>query len=231
MKKVLVSLWLIFPFVLMAQSEREVSVVQWSAFEDNGYIKVLGEVKNTYQNDMGFVRIEIEYFDKSGKPFGVERFTARDAGTMAKDETSASIDVIRPNETAPFERVRDVGKLKGQFGSCKIKAFGMLFKENVPAAASISNLQTQKQNNGFLVKGTYTAKGRQACKNPAVVIAGYDARGKIVKIDRVEFNVGNDRYNFVKSLSPNETYNFSANFIANSDVKQVKVFPYFGVDF
>ncbi|WP_133121511.1 hypothetical protein [Raineya orbicola] len=212
---------------VFAQTEREVTITQWSAKEEEGYIKVYGEVKNTYPNALGFVKIEIEYYDKAGKPLGVDRFTARDAGTMAKDETSAELDVILPGEISPFQRIRDVNKIKGQFGSCKIKATGLLFKENVPIAASLSDLSITPQGKNFVVKGTYKATGKEACKNPAIIITGYDKAGKVVQVNKYNFTVGTDKYNFVKSLAVGESYNFSTNFNTSGNVSQVKVFPFF----
>lgn len=223
-----VAFFLFATICAFAQTEREVTITQWSAKEEGGYVKVFGEVKNTYSNALGFVKIEIEYYDKAGKPLGVDRFTARDAGTMAKDETSAELEVILPGETSPFQRIRDVSKIKGQFGSCKIKASGLLFKENVPFAATLSNVSISPQGKNFAIKGTYKATGKEACKNPAIIIVGYDKAGKVVQVDKYNFTVGNDRYNFVKSLAVGESYNFSTNFNnISGNVSQVKVLPFF----
>lgn len=223
-----VAFFLIATIGAFAQTEREVSITQWSAKEEDGYVKVFGEVKNTYSNALGFVKIEIEYYDKAGKPLGVDRFTARNAGTMAKDETSAELEVILPGETSPFQRVRDVSKIKGQFGSCKIKASGLLFKENVPFKATLSNVSISQQSKNFAINGTYKATGKEACKNPAIVIVGYDKAGKVIQVEKYNFTVGNDKYNFVKSLAVGETYNFSIIFRNTSgNVNEVKVLPYF----
>ncbi len=223
-----VALFLIATIGTFAQTEREVTITQWSAKEEGGYVKILGEVKNTYSNPLGFVKIEIEYYDKAGKPLGVDRFTARDAGTMAKDATSAELEIIFPGETSPFQRVRDVSKIKGQFGSCKIKASGLLFKENVPFKATLSNVSISPQNKNFAIKGTYKTTGKEACKNPAIVVVGYDKAGKVAQVEKYNFTVGNDKYNFVKSLAPGETYDFSIIFRnISGNVHEVKLFPFF----
>lgn len=221
-----------FSYVLQAQTEREVTITHWSALEENGYIKVVGELKNTYSNPLMFVRVEIEYFDKSGKPLGVDRFTARDAGTMAKDECSADLEVIFPNEISTFQRVREADKVKEQLGSCKVKAFGMLLKDPMPFQASIKDLKITRNGKDFLIKGSYKATGKQACKNPAIVVAGYDASGKVVKTEKVNFTKGG-RYDFIQALSPGEVHNFSINFTNNdkSSIVQVKVFPFFSAYF
>jgi hypothetical protein len=102
MRLFLLLLTLLTAYRALAQTEREVTIVQHNGEEVNGYIKIRGEVKNTYSNALASVRIEIEYLDKNGKPLGVERFTAKDAGVMAKDEVMASCDVIPPGEISPF---------------------------------------------------------------------------------------------------------------------------------
>lgn len=231
MKKftLVVTLMLFVKSLLIAQTAKEVTITQWSAKEENGYIKIIGEVKNTYQNALGFVKIEIEYYDKQGKPISVDRFTHKDAGTMEKDETTADLEVILPGETSPFSRIRDVGKLKGEFGSCKLKADGMLFKENLPFSATLSNVSVTPDGQNFTVKGTYKAMGSQACKNPAIIMVGYDENGKIIKSEKFNFTVGNDKYKFVNSLEPNQTYEFSAKFLTDKKdkIKQVKALPFY----
>jgi hypothetical protein len=215
-----------------AQTEREVTITQHSGGEENGFIKIIGEVKNTYQNALASVRIEIEYFDKSGKPLGVDRFTAREAGTMAKDEVMASCDVIAPGETSPFERTRDISKLKGQFGSYKIKAAGFLLKENNTSAV-IKSLQSNQEGRGiakfYRVTGTYTNTGKEPCKNPKVVVAGYDANGKIQVISEMYLTSdGTSRGTPLKQVEAGKSQNFSLLLQDKSNkVTQVKAFPSF----
>lgn len=213
------------PIVSFAQTERQVSVTHFTAYEENGYIKVLGEVKNTYNNPLASIRIEIEYFDKSGKPLGVDRFTAREAGTMAKDEVLASRDVIPPGETSPFERVRDVGKLKGQFGSCKVKASGLLLREN-NRNASIQNLDIKKEGKGYRINGVFRATGKEACPNPKVIAVGYDQGGKVQEI--ATFSLTDDgtfRGKPISKLSPGQSQRFNM-LLSNQSgrVSSVKVF-------
>lgn len=228
-KKVILAVVMLLVFNLsFAQTEREVTITQHSGGEENGFIKIIGEVKNTYQNALASIRIEIEYFDKSGKPLGVDRFTAKDAGTMAKDEVMASCDVIAPGETSPFERARDISKLKGQFGSYKIKAFGLLLKENNTSAV-IKSLQHKPEVKSFRVTGTYTNTGKEPCKNPKVVVAGYDASGKIQAIAEMYLtNDGSSRGTPLKQLEVGKSQNFTLLLQNNSGkITQVKAFPSF----
>ncbi len=209
----------------LAQTEREVTIVQHNGEEVDGYIKIRGEVKNTYSNALASVRIEIEYLDKTGKPLGVERFTAKDAGVMAKDEVMASRDVIPPGEISPFERTRDIGKLKGQFGSYKIKASGLLLKENL-TSATISDVKTTPDGKGFRVTGTYQATGKEPCKNPTVIVAGYDASGKLQELQTLSLtDDGTYKGKPLSEVAPGKTQPFSL-LLPNTSgkVTSVKVF-------
>jgi len=227
-KKVILVVMLLVVNLSFAQTEREVMITQHSGGEENGFIKITGEVKNTYQNALASVRIEIEYFDKSGKPLGVDRFTARDAGTMAKDEVMASCDVIAPGETSPFVRTRDINKLKGQFGSYKIKAAGLLLKENNTSAV-IKSLQQKPEIKSFRVTGTYTNTGKEPCKNPKVVVAGYDTSGKILEIAEMYLtDDGTSRGTPLKQLEVGKSQNFTLLLQNNSGkITQIKAFPSF----
>jgi len=225
MKLLLLLLTLLTAHRAIAQTEKEVSIVQHNGEEVDGYIKIRGEVKNTYSNALASVRIEIEYLDKSGKPLGVERFTAKDAGVMAKDEVMASRDVIPPGEVSPFERVRDIGKLKGQFGSYKIKAAGLLLKENL-TSATISDVKTTPDGKGFRVTGSYQATGKEPCKNPTVIVAGYDASGKIQELQTLSLtDDGTYKGKPLNEVAPSKSQPFSL-LLPNTSgkVTSVKVF-------
>jgi len=225
MKLLLLLLTLLTAHRAIAQTEKEVSIVQHNGEEVDGYIKIRGEVKNTYSNALASVRIEIEYLDKSGKPLGVERFTAKDAGVMAKDEVLASRDVIPPGEVSPFERVRDIGKLKGQFGSYKIKATGLLLKENL-TSATISDVKTTPDGKGFRVTGSYQATGKEPCKNPTVIVAGYDASGKLQELQTLSLtDDGTYKGNPLREVALGKSHPFSL-LLPNTSgkVTSVKVF-------
>ncbi|WP_038029760.1 hypothetical protein [Thermonema rossianum] len=215
--------------VAKAQNRQEVNILQWSVIDEGEYIKILGEVKNTFTSYLGEVKITIEYFDKNGKPLGVDRFTARDAGTLATDETYAALDVIAPNETAPFERTRDKKKLSGTFGYCKLKATGRLYDKQPPMAAKIEDLHIERTGNDFQITGTYKATGTVACQYPAVVIVGYNDSGQVVRVKNISFSYMDDRYRIIKSLHPGDMYRFKAKLynLADGSIKTAKVFPYF----
>jgi len=179
-----------FSKLLWAQSEVPVEIVSYSLRESGvGSIIVVGEVRNTHPNPLCFVQIDIEYLDDKGNPIGVDRFTAKDAGTMAIDQVMASRGVIPPGETSPFERVRDMGKIKGAVRSCKITAKGLRLKES-NAAATITNVETAREGNGFRIRGIFNATGKAPCKNPVAIAAGYDKNGKIQAI--TTFSLTND---------------------------------------
>lgn len=213
----------------VAQNRQEVKVLQWSLIDEGDYIKILGEVENTYSSYLGEVKIEIEYFDKNGKSIGVDRFTARDAGTKATDETYASLDVIAPGQTAPFERTRDKKKLNGTVENCKLIATGRLFSREPSVSAEIENLEVTPIGNGFQVSGTYKVTGTQACRYPGIVLAGYNESGKIVRIKNISLSSTENRYKTIKSLDTGKEHRFSGKIYnpASGKITKVKAFAYF----
>jgi hypothetical protein len=115
---------------LVAQSEVPVEVVSYTLRQSStGFVYVVGEVRNTYKEPLCFVQVDITYLDDKGNPVGVDRFTAKDAGTMAMDQVMAARGVIPPGEIAPFSRPRDMSKIKGTVASCKVTAKGLRLKD------------------------------------------------------------------------------------------------------
>lgn len=217
---------------LRAQSEAPVEIVSYSLRESGGgSIIVVGEVRNTHPNPLCFVQIDIEYLDEKGNPLGVDRFTAKDAGTMAIDQVMAERGVIPPGETSPFERVRDMSKVKGKVGSCKITAKGLRLKES-NAAATITNINTQREGNGFRITGTFSATGKAPCKNPVAIAAGYDQSGKIQVVSKLSLTSdGTFRGTPLRQVDAGKSQTF--NFLLRNEtgtVTSVKVFPSFECD-
>jgi hypothetical protein len=221
-----------FSKLLWAQSEVPVEIVSYSLRESGvGSIIVVGEVRNTHPNPLCFVQIDIEYLDDKGNPIGVDRFTAKDAGTMAIDQVMASRGVIPPGETSPFERVRDMGKIKGAVRSCKITAKGLRLKES-NAAATITNVETAREGNGFRIRGIFNATGKAPCKNPVAIAAGYDKNGKIQAITTFSLtNDGTFRGTPLRQVDAGKSQGF--NILLRNEtgtIESVKVFPSFECD-
>lgn len=211
-------------FSLWAQSEVPVEVVSHTLRQSStGFLYVVGEVRNTYKEPLCFVQIDITYLDDKGNPVGVDRFTAKDAGTMAIDQVMADRNVIPPGETSSFSRVRDMGKLKGAVASCKVTAKGMRLRD-AAMGATTSNVQVAKEGQNFhRVRGTFTSTGKERCKNPQAVAVGYDKSGRAqaVATSYLKDNSGKD----IDQLQPGQSANF--NFTLRDDtgtVETVKVF-------
>lgn len=224
---------MLFALPLWAQTEVPVEIVSYNLRETSvGVIKVVGEVRNTYPNPLCFVQIDIEYLDETGKPIGVDRFTAKEAGTMAIDQVMASRGVIPPGETSPFERLREIGKIKGKVASCKITAKGLRLRES-NAVATITNVQTTREGDGFFrITGTYNATGKAPCKNPYAVAAGYDKDGKIRVVSSFSLTSdGTFRGTPLRQVDSGKSQSF--NFTLSDDTRSVvsiKVFPSFECD-
>jgi len=211
-------------FSLWAQSEAPVEVISHTLRQSStGSLYVVGEVRNTYKEPLCFVQIDITYLDDKGNPVGVDRFTAKDAGTMAMDQVMADRDVIPPGETSSFSRVRDMSKIKGTVASCKVTAKGMRLRDGAMGATT-SNVQVAKEGQSFhRVRGTFTATGKARCKNPRAIAVGYDKSGQaqVVSGSYLRDNSGKD----INQLEPGQSASF--NFLLNDDtgkVETVKVF-------
>ncbi|PIO48132.1 MAG: hypothetical protein CMR00_06625 [[Chlorobium] sp. 445] len=217
---------------LYAQTEVPVEIVSYSLRESiGGSVVVVGEVRNTHPNPLCFVQIDIEYLDEKGNSLGVDRFTAKDAGTMAVDQVMASRSVIPPGETSPFERVRDMSKVKGKVRSCKLTAKGLRLKES-NAMATITNVNTSTEGGGFRITGTFSATGKAPCKNPVAIAAGYDQNGKIQVVSTFSLtNDGTFRGTPLRQVDAGKSQVF--NFLLRNEtgtVTSVKVFPSFECD-
>jgi len=208
---------------LVAQSEVPGEVVSYTLRQSStGFVYVVGEVRNTYKEPLCFVQVDITYLDDKGNPVGVDRFTAKDAGTMAMDQVMAARDVIPPGEMAPFSRNRDMSKIKGTVASCKVTAKGLRLKDGA-MGATVSGVQIAKEGKNFRVRGTFTAAGKARCKNPKAVAVGYDKSGKaqVVSTSYLKDSGGKD----ISQLEPGQSANF--NFLLIDDaanVETVKVF-------
>ncbi|MDW8018627.1 MAG: hypothetical protein RMI34_00945 [Chloroherpetonaceae bacterium] len=223
---------LLFAVPLRAQTDVPVEIVSYSLRESGvGFLIVVGEVRNTYPNPLCFVQIDIEYLDESGKPIGVDRFTAKDAGTMALDQVMASRGVIPPGETSPFERVRDTSKIKGKVASCKVTAKGLRLKES-NAAATITNVQVAREGSDFRITGTFNATGKAPCKNPVAVAAGYDQNGKIQVVTMTYLTSdGTSRSTPLRQVDAGKSQAFNLLLLNRTGtVTSVKVFPSFECD-
>lgn len=70
---------------MLTFAQSEVEIVSYTAREENGFYRVVGEVRNTYKDPLCFVEVEILYLDEKGQPIGVDRFPTKEAGTVSKD--------------------------------------------------------------------------------------------------------------------------------------------------
>jgi len=208
---------------LVAQSEVPVEIVSYTLRQSTtGFIHVVGEVRNTYKEPLCFVQIDITYLDDKGNPVGVDRFTAKDAGTMAIDQVMADRDVIPPGETSSFSRPRDASKIKGTVASCKVTAKGLRLRDAAMGAA-VSGVETAREGKNFRVRGTFTSTGQARCKNPRVIAVGYDKSGKpqVVASSYLKDSSGKD----INQLDPKQSANFSFLLLDDaSNVETVKVF-------
>jgi hypothetical protein len=134
-------------------------------------------------------------------------------------------------ETSPFERVRDMGKIKGAVRSCKITAKGLRLKES-NASATITNVETARDGNGFRIKGIFNATGKAPCKNPVAIVAGYDKNGKIQAVTTLSLtNDGTFRGTPLRQVDAGKSQGFSL-LLRNETgtIESVKVFPSFECD-
>ncbi len=215
----------LFGKTLSAQ-EVTLPVINLSARQENGFLKIMGEVQNNTENAVCYVRIDIQLFDDKGTQLGVERFTAREAGVMADDGVFAERDVIPAGETGAFNRVRDLSKIKGKVASQKVVASGVVMK-NTNFSAMLSAVKIDRQGNSFLATGTYQSNGKAACISPKVVAVGYGKDGKVQEVSTFALTSdGTFSGELVKTLAPGQNLPFRVRVSSPSGlVESVKVFP------
>ncbi len=215
-----------------AQTEVPVEILSHSLqLTNHSSVRVLGEVKNTHENPLCFVTINIEYLDEFGKKLSVERFTHKEAGEFSMDQVMASRSLIPPGQTSPFERVRDVSKIQGKIASCKVNATGLLLKETY-SSAEISDIVTTPESSALRIRGIFTARGQNPCKNPTAVIVGYNKENKIITLATLALTEdGSAKGTALKTLEPGKAKPFEL-LIPNPDghVAEVKAFPSFDCD-
>ncbi|MEN9248059.1 MAG: hypothetical protein Q6L19_07895 [Gloeomargarita sp. GMQP_bins_69] len=225
--------WGLMGLPVGAQTEVPVAIISHQMRRTStGSILVVGEVRNTYPQPLCFVQVDIQYRDAQGRPVGVDRLTAKEAGVMALDQVMASRGVIPPGETSPFVRIRDGRKIQGPVQSARLTAKGLRLRGSVNGAATITNLQIQRQGNDFRLRGTYNATGRAPNKNPEVIAAGYDAQGQIQVVSTLALtDDGTWRGQPLKQLRPGQRQPFDFT-LSNptGNVTQVKVFPSFACE-
>lgn len=195
----------------------------WTKTDDR-FIKILGEIKNDSKNWIISPGIEVDFFDKDGKPLTVTSVvteTRKDLGKTPRDGQPADRMVLPPGEVAVFSYTRDVKKLSGKYGSHKLHAKGRVL-EGTPPKVAIEAKSTRKEDQGtYFITGKIANKGTVDCRSPGVVVGFYTADGKV----RLTTTKTPDAL-FQKMLAPGKSIDFEVKkhtFDAAADIASVKV--------
>lgn len=156
-------------------------------YDEDGFISIPGEAKNTSTAWVCAPRIDVELLDAQGKVIGVQSILTaakQDAGLDDGDGVYAERIFVPPGEVAVFQYWRERTKLKGvKPASHRVKASA----GDCPAARTTITAQEVKpgrdQDGFFRVRGVLKNTGNGPCRSPRAVVGLYAADGKLVKAD------------------------------------------------
>lgn len=196
MKKILMGALFAFAFNAAAAEPKEEFVrTDGSSREDNGFWKLTGELKNTSSKWVSF-KISVDYLDAAGKSLvSTGGYSDKDPG----EHFYAEMDSVPPGGTTPYSHLRDVGKIKGQVGSAKLKVTTRAAKEAGQGEAA--NPKVDKgAGDSWTVTGDLKSTGKIACRNPQAIAVGLDKAGKVHEVAAI--HAGDEA---LKSLEPGKT--------------------------
>ena len=161
------------------------------------YFRVWGEVKNKSSKWVEQIRGDIRYFDASGKELKIDSIgtaVKEDVGDKSPGEpVSSDVMYIPPGGTVPLHHIRSLNKIGGTYGSYKItlrpahvvtKHPDVSLEGMQDVVANVPNeaIGSTTPNEHRVISGTLRNKGDLGCRNPGLVLAFYDASGKLADV-------------------------------------------------
>jgi hypothetical protein len=159
---------------------------------EDGFLHIAGEVINHSGVEIGFVRVDLTIKDKSGN-------------ILAQDFKYSDLEHVKDGASAPFEYVRDIQKLNGEYASYEatVGAAGVSSSSS-PVVKAVS---TSASESGFItVKGIFANTAGAACENAYAVATAYNPAGLVVTVeaDPLQDSAGD----FIKSVEAGKEYAF-----------------------
>ncbi len=199
-----------------ASASRKLELREGLALERDGYVKIYGEVANGHEVPVAFVRIDISLFDASGE-------------LIAEERTYASRPVVPAGERTPFAFTRDVRKLSGKYDHHRIQVSAKPSPHG--RSLEVEPTETKHESTRILTTGLLRNRGDGPCVSPQVVVAGYGADGKVVEVASIAPSAPDDRYRFIRVLSPGETAPFRVSLaLRGPEISKVETFGSCGTD-
>ena len=166
-----------------------ISILGSSSFTDDiGYYHVVGEVMNNSSKDsMNFVKITSTFYDDTRKVVGT-------------DFTYSNVDVLRPQETSPFEIILTDTTQSQKVSSYKLTASGDK-TQALPASLKLSVGDNHLDDIGYYhIAGEVTNQGSQKATFVKVSGAFYNSSKAVIAVDFI--------YTDPKDLEPGQTAPF-----------------------
>lgn len=178
-----------------------------SGVDESGFIRIAGEVRNSSADWVLSIQIAVDILDPAGRPVYVDSIpvaVGEELGQGSYDFVYTERFYLPPGETAAFEYIRDVSKLRGaQYGTHKLRIASARIETNPPRVV-IEGLSTRHDDGTLIVSGNIRSIGGAGCYSPEVVIGLYDADGKLFQ---VRSQHGDD--SFQKTLAAGKSVRFT----------------------
>jgi hypothetical protein len=150
-----------------------------AGLEDESYVHIFGEVHNDTGQPIEAVKVHIELLDAKGAPLEVGGWHRE---VMKEELALGEMHYVPAGGSTPFHYIRDAKKIKGTYGSHRIRATARPRTTPMPTVA-IEGLSAKPQDMGQVdLKGTFKVTGTVACRSPEAHVGFFDANGKLVDI-------------------------------------------------
>jgi hypothetical protein len=160
---------------------------------EDGFLHISGEVINHTGTEIGFVKVVLKIYDKNGK-------------LLLEDKKYSDLQHVKNGGSAPFEYVRDIQKLNGEYA--RYEAAPEAAELISQTGAVLTNVSTGAVDYGQVpITGVFTNTSGAACENPNIVAVAYNKDGLVVTVEAAPLE--REDYDYVNSVKVGEVFPFS----------------------
>lgn len=165
-----IALALILPSIVVA--EPSAKIIQHTGYIDvSGIYHVVGVVKNTGNQPLGFVTISVQFYDENGN-------------VIAADRVFTRIHVLLPDQMSPFDATALGSDIVENIHRYEISAVAQVAKEKPQALRLQSSMSYIDDLGLYHVIGKVANDGNRHSTYTDVVATFYDEEGRIVTTGR-----------------------------------------------
>jgi hypothetical protein len=171
--------------------ERLLTLSEGSGRVEDGFVKIAGEVKNGAAHWARGIRVDVTLYDAQGKE-------------LARDFIYTAVERLAPGASSPFEYIRDVSKLDGEYASHQLDVSAIA--DEPGATPRLTDVQAPLNDAGYYeATGVFANPGTLTCHNPWVVAAGYSKDGKVYEVTTSPLSQGDE---FIDDLAAGQSAPF-----------------------